>query len=306
MMPKAMHLGKRGGYLISGGRSGLYLWRCENLACVDKGQWKTVNLAKHHDDTLGKVDPVARMGEACSNETLWDIRNCPSKGYLGLTRLVAPIVEDDTADDFIVCYDHYLRLSKFPEAMAVYCVRGRVNATSDPPFPAPSPAPPPPPTPAHHLQYMSSYDFPASECGSASGWHNLYQANSPEEVTACSTAAAATGTTISRQVTSLLSVAGIFFITGSPGLGNKGCDRVPGGCLREDWHTRWGATAAAVGHLVQNGSLLGFNLGDEYDEYHNHLHPVLVEVIVTNRCANVADCCATAFLCRTSPLLRML
>lgn len=280
MMPKAIYLGKRGGYLISGGRSGLYLWHCDTLACVDKGQWKTINLAKHHDDTLGKVDPVARMGEACSNETLWDVRNCPSKGYLGMTRLIAPTVEDDTrdstttspatpADDFIVCYDHYLRLKAFPEAMAVYCMRGRVNATSGTPFPTPVPAPPPapPPTPAHHLRYMSAYDFPASECGSASGWHNLYQANSPEEVTACSAAAAAAGTGTSRRVTSLLSVAGVFFITGSPGLGDKGCDRVPGGCLREDWNARWAATAATAAPLVQNGSLLGFNLGDEYDAF---------------------------------------
>ena len=56
----------------------------------------------------------------------------------------------------------------------------------------------------------------------------------------------------------------VFFIKGSPGLGDKGCNQVPGGCLREDWQTRWAATAATVGPLVQNGTLLGFNLGDEY------------------------------------------
>ena len=146
--------------------------------------------------------------------------------------------------------------------MAVYCVRGRVNTTSGPPFPVPTPAPAPAPspTPAHHLQYMSAYDFPASECASASGWHNLYQANSLDEATACSAAAAAAG----RRVTSLLNVEEVFFITGSPGLGDKGCDQVPGGCLCEDWQTRWAATAATVGPLVQKGSLLGFNLGDEY------------------------------------------
>ena len=107
---------------MSGGRSGLYLWHCENTDCIDRGQWVTVNLAAHHDATLGETDPIARMGKACSDEKLWGTRNCPSKGYLGLTELV------DEPSGFLVCYDHYL--PKPASGMAVYCVRGRVNITT--------------------------------------------------------------------------------------------------------------------------------------------------------------------------------
>jgi hypothetical protein len=126
VMPKALHLGKGGGYVISGGRSGLYLWHCADVACVDKGAWVTTNVAAHHDATLGKADPVARMGKACSDEKRWDVRHCPSKGYLGMTRL-----EGEPAG-FLVCYDHYLRDGDDPKitapGMAVYCVRGRARA----------------------------------------------------------------------------------------------------------------------------------------------------------------------------------
>ena len=198
VMPKALHLGKGAGYVISGGRSGLYLWYCATLVCVDKGQWRTINLAKHHDDTLGRVDLVARMGGACSNETLWDARNCPSKGYLGLTKLKAE------PTGFLICYDHYLRLKAHPAAMAVYCVRGRVNPTAEL---GPTPLAP---APAHRLQYMSSYDFPATECGTAARWHNLFQAKIPEDVSTCAEHGG-------HGVKSLLLLEHQFFITGSPG-----------------------------------------------------------------------------------------
>ena len=101
VMPKALHL-RQGGYVMSGGRSGLYLWHCENIDCIDRGQWVTVNLAAHHDATLGKTDPLARMGKACSDEKVWGTRNCPSKGYLGLAELA------DEPSGFLVCYDHYV------------------------------------------------------------------------------------------------------------------------------------------------------------------------------------------------------
>ena len=285
VMPKALYLGKRGGYLMSGGRSGLYLWHCATLSCVDEGQWTTINLARHHDETLGRIDPVARMGGACSNESLWDVRECPSKGYLGLTHLLdaaavgsltsptpfSLAVDDSKASTagFLVCYDHYLRLKAYPEAMAVYCLRGRVNTSVSPPPPAP------PPSPVHHLQYMSAYDFPSAECGSAAGWHNLFQAKSTQDVEACATAAAAAtagadtsdsdsdSTGRQLQVRSMLLVEGTFFTKGSPGLADKGCARIPGGCLRNDWQAQWAAIAVAVGPLVANGTLLGFNLGDE-------------------------------------------
>lgn len=63
--------------------TGLYLWHCATIACIDAGDWTTYNLAAHHDATLGKVDPLARMGAACADEKLWGVRSCPSKGYLG-------------------------------------------------------------------------------------------------------------------------------------------------------------------------------------------------------------------------------
>ena len=125
VMPKALHLGKAG-YVLTGGRSGLYLWHCPTLACVDQGKWVTTNLAAHHDATLGKANPIAIMGKACSNESLWSTRHCPSKGYLGMTSLKGE------PSGFIVCYDHYLRDGDNPKlsghGMAVYCVRGHIKS----------------------------------------------------------------------------------------------------------------------------------------------------------------------------------
>ena len=114
VMPKALHLGAAG-YVITGGRSGLYLWHCPTLACVDKGAWVTTNLAAHHDATVGKATPKAAMGAKCCDERLWATRNCPSKGYIGMTSLKGE------PHGFLVCYDHSADLR------AVYCVRGRVK-----------------------------------------------------------------------------------------------------------------------------------------------------------------------------------
>ena len=49
VMPETLAL-RSGGYLLTGGRSGLYLWHCADTACVDGGGWQSFNLARHHNE----------------------------------------------------------------------------------------------------------------------------------------------------------------------------------------------------------------------------------------------------------------
>ena len=77
-------------------------------------------------------DPFGAFSAGCVNESLWDVRSCRSKGYLGLVHLGAANSTTSTATSgsgragaaggaeasFLVCYDH------FGHGQEVYCVRG--------------------------------------------------------------------------------------------------------------------------------------------------------------------------------------
>ena len=84
-------------------------------------------------------DPFGAFSASCVNESLWDVRSCRSKGYLGLVHLGAANSTTSTASggsssaatsgsgagaaggaeaSFLVCYDH------FGHGQEVYCVRG--------------------------------------------------------------------------------------------------------------------------------------------------------------------------------------
>ena len=77
-------------------------------------------------------DPFGAFSSSCVNESLWDVRSCRSKGYLGLVHLGAANSTTITATggsgragaaggaeaSFLVCYDH------FGHGQEVYCVRG--------------------------------------------------------------------------------------------------------------------------------------------------------------------------------------
>ena len=101
-----------GGALLSGGRGGMYLWRCESPACVDKGLWVSTNVAAQHNALVSPADPFGGFPEACTNESAWrQLNSCPSKEYLGLALLDQ--ADDDSATDteFVVCYGHCGKVS---------------------------------------------------------------------------------------------------------------------------------------------------------------------------------------------------
>ena len=84
-----------GGYLLSGGRGGIYLWHCPDTQCVDEGTWETTNLAAHHNSAT--KDPFGPYSPECVDEKNWDhhvtgLQNgvCPSKEYVGLVPLSEP------------------------------------------------------------------------------------------------------------------------------------------------------------------------------------------------------------------------
>ena len=47
-----------------------------------QGNWVAINIAAHHDATLGATEPDALMGPKCRNPKLWAERSCPSKGAI--------------------------------------------------------------------------------------------------------------------------------------------------------------------------------------------------------------------------------
>ena len=112
VMPEIIALGDGGGYALTGGRSGLYFWHCQDVACIDAGEWTTTNLALHHNNAVGKHDPAGAFSADCVNASLWNTRSCSSKGYIGLARIPTEV------GGFLACYDH--------ATTEVYCVRGHV------------------------------------------------------------------------------------------------------------------------------------------------------------------------------------
>lgn len=70
VMPELVAL-EGSGYALSGGRSGLYVWFCNDVACIDAGEWTTVNLALHHNNAVGKTDPAGPFSANCVNASLW-------------------------------------------------------------------------------------------------------------------------------------------------------------------------------------------------------------------------------------------
>ena len=48
---------------------------------------QAVNLAEHHNAAVGTADPAGAFAAACTNESLWNVRGCHSKGYIGLAAL---------------------------------------------------------------------------------------------------------------------------------------------------------------------------------------------------------------------------
>ena len=135
VMPTLKALPGSGGYLLSGGRDGMYLWHCPTTACIDAGQWVSTNIAAHHNSHA--VDPFGKFPPGCVNESGWQnigIQGCPSKSYLGLTVLAPEPATNDTAQ-FVVCYSHCGNVSShgfcFTEigrGQEVFCVRGSLAA----------------------------------------------------------------------------------------------------------------------------------------------------------------------------------
>ena len=65
VMPETLAL-RSGGYLLTGGRSGLYLWHCADTACVDGGGWQSFNLARHHNELAASREPcLFRPSDVC-------------------------------------------------------------------------------------------------------------------------------------------------------------------------------------------------------------------------------------------------
>ena len=60
VMPETLAL-RSGGYLLTGGRSGLYLWHCADTACVDGGGWQSYNLARHHNEMAASRESAPPM-----------------------------------------------------------------------------------------------------------------------------------------------------------------------------------------------------------------------------------------------------
>jgi len=80
---KALTGSSGAGYLLSGGRNGMYLWYCATTACVDDGQWVSTNVAAHHNAVID--DPFGKFPAGCVNESGWQnigVLGCPSKSYL--------------------------------------------------------------------------------------------------------------------------------------------------------------------------------------------------------------------------------
>ncbi len=135
VMPTLKALTGSSGYLLSGGRDGMYLWYCATTACVDDGQWVSTNVAAHHNAVVD--DPFGQFPAGCVNESGWQnigMLGCPSKSYLGLTILAqartAADADTDTAS-FVVCYSHCGNVSSYGfcfseigRGQEVFCVRG--------------------------------------------------------------------------------------------------------------------------------------------------------------------------------------
>jgi hypothetical protein len=126
------------GYLLSGGRDGMYIWYCATMSCVDAGAWVSTNVAAHHNAHTD--DPFGLFPPGCLNESGWDnigVLGCPSKSYLGLTVLGPATAAADTAS-FVVCYSHCSNVSSYGfcftelgRGQEVYCVRGGLTTEED-------------------------------------------------------------------------------------------------------------------------------------------------------------------------------
>jgi hypothetical protein len=121
-----------GGYVLTGGRTGLYLWTCPDTACIDHGGWTATNIAAHHNAVVGATDPLGHYLPNCVNTTDWDVRNstasgsgsantCASSGYIGLAHL--------GNGTLLLCYDHASsKVRPEPHGWEVYCVCGQMPA----------------------------------------------------------------------------------------------------------------------------------------------------------------------------------
>ena len=104
-----------------------------------------------------------------------------------------------------------------------------------------------------HLRYMSPYDLPVAECASAHTWVNLLQTQSLTDAVLCK----------SHGIPAMLDIGKLMWVYSKPGMNGKSCFLVPGGCLRDDWEKNWQKLRADVAPLVANGTVVGFDLGDE-------------------------------------------
>eukprot|EP01051_Picozoa_sp_SAG22_P008452 SAG22_NODE_643_length_8222_cov_5.448972_5_plen_373_part_00 len=131
-------------------------------------------------------------------------------------------------------------------------------ATMTPPHPSTSTSTSSSTTTKTNQLWMAAYEFPAADCAklkAAPGgpWLNLHpQLDVAADVVRCAAAG----------VRALWNVEKLFF-NGSAGLGTKSCPSTPGGCIYPDWRRRWAGLLPTLRPLVANGSLVGFNLGDE-------------------------------------------
>ena len=100
VMPQLVALSEGHGYLLSGGRSGLYVWFCADEACIDADGWQATNLAAHHNAAVGLHDHYGKFSDACVNTSLWNTRHCNSKGYIGLVELQ----KEPEPGAFLACY----------------------------------------------------------------------------------------------------------------------------------------------------------------------------------------------------------
>ena len=135
---------KNGVLLLSGGRSGVYLWACASVECIESGEWEEVNLAAYHNAQLQPYDNPPHVSKAvCAQQNgsgwgcaprfpvsvaapgNWDSMDNTvygaTTGYLSL--------ETFGEDQFVVCYD--VACSGCPNSTEVYCQTGRALKTDD-------------------------------------------------------------------------------------------------------------------------------------------------------------------------------
>jgi hypothetical protein len=136
---------KSGVLLLSGGRSGIFLWACASVECIESGGWQVINLGLYHNSQLEPYDNPPHASKAiCAKQhgsgwgcaprfpvsvtdpAKWDSMDNPvygaTTGYLSL--------EVFGEDKFVVCYD--VDCSGCPNSTEVYCQTGRARAPNKP------------------------------------------------------------------------------------------------------------------------------------------------------------------------------